>query len=128
MTNPTLDHVGIRVSDMDRALAFYREALATLGIRVLMDFTIGGTRHVGFGRAKPDFWLSGGRSQRGETHVAFHAASRAEVQSFHTVALATGGRDNGAPGVRAHYHPNYYGAFVLDPDGNNIEAVCHEPE
>ena len=128
MTTPVLDHVGLKVSDIDRSVAFYREALATLGIRPLMDFVVGGTRHVGFGRDKPDFWISGGRPLRGDTHVAFVADSRAEVASFYTVALATGGRDNGPPGVRAHYHPNYFGAFVLDPDGYNIEAVCHEPE
>ncbi len=123
-----LDHVGIRVSDIDRSTAFYREALKALGISVLADFTVGGNRHVGFGSSKPDFWISSGRPLRGETHVAFTAASRSEVQAFHTVALSMGGRDNGPPGIRAHYHPDYFGAFVLDPDGNNIEAVCHKPE
>lgn len=128
MTTPILDHVGIKVSDMDRSLPFYREALKTIGINVLMDFEFGGTRHVGFGREKPDFWISDGRPLRGETHVAFKATSRAEVQAFYSVALSVGGRDNGAPGVRAQYHPDYYGAYVLDPDGNNVEAVCHKPE
>lgn len=124
-----LDHVGIKVSDIDRSFAFYREALGTLGITALMDFEFGGDRFVGFGKGgKPDFWLSGGRQTRGETHVAFTAASRAEVQAFYSVALSMGGRDNGAPGLRPHYHPNYYGAFVFDPDGHNIEAVCHGPE
>ena len=123
-----LDHVGIKVSDIDRSFDFYREALATLGIDPMMDFSVGGNRHIGFGRGKPDFWISGGRPLRGETHVAFKAESRSEVQAFYTVALSVGGRDNGPPGVRAHYHPDYYGAFVLDPDGNNIEAVCHKPE
>jgi len=123
-----LDHVGLRVSDVDRSVAFYRETLGTLGIAVLMDFVVGGERHVGFGKGKPDFWISGGRPLRGETHVAFTAASRSEVQAFHSVGLSMGGRDNGAPGVRAQYHPDYFGAFVLDPDGNNVEAVCHRPE
>jgi catechol 2,3-dioxygenase-like lactoylglutathione lyase family enzyme len=128
VTKSIIDHVGIKVSDIDRSFAFFREALKTLGIEVLADFTVGGRRHVGFGKDKPDFWISTGRPLRGETHVAFTAASRSEVQSFYSVALSMGGRDNGAPGIRAHYHPDYYGAFVLDPDGNNIEAVCHRPE
>lgn len=128
MSTPIIDHVGLKVSDMDRSLTFYREALGTLGIEPVMDFTVGGARHVGFGKDKPDFWISGGRPLRGETHVAFTAQSRSEVEAFYSVALSVGGRDNGAPGVRAHYHPDYYGAFVLDPDGNNIEAVCHKPE
>lgn len=128
MSTAILDHVGIKVSDVDRSVAFYREALGTLGITAMMDFAVAGNRHVGFGRDKPDFWVSGGRPLRGETHVAFRAASRAEVEAFYTVALSMGGRDNGPPGIRAHYHPDYYGAFVLDPDGNNIEAVCHKPE
>jgi catechol 2,3-dioxygenase-like lactoylglutathione lyase family enzyme len=89
---------------------------------------VGGARVVGFGKDKPDFWISPGRQARGETHVAFTAASRAEVAAFYAVALSMGGRDNGPPGLRAHYHPDYFGAFVLDPDGNNIEAVCHKPE
>jgi catechol 2,3-dioxygenase-like lactoylglutathione lyase family enzyme len=128
MTKTIIDHVGIKVSDIARSFAFYREALGTLGIEVLADFTVGGERHVGFGTDKPDFWISSGRPLRGETHVAFTASSRSEVQAFHSVALSMGGRDNGSPGVRAHYHPDYYGAYVLDPDGNNVEAVCHRPE
>lgn len=128
MSRSVLDHVGFKVSDIERSAAFYREALGTLGIEVLADFKVGSHRHVGFGIDKPDFWISSGRPLRGETHVAFKAASRSEVESFHAVALSMGGRDNGEPGVRAHYHPDYYGAFVLDPDGNNVEAVCHRPE
>lgn len=123
-----IDHVGIKVSDVERSLAFYREALGTLGIELLADLTFGSDRAAGFGKEEATFWISSGRSTRGETHVAFTAASRAEVQAFYSVALSMGGRDNGAPGLRPHYHPNYYGAFVFDPDGNNIEAVCHEPE
>lgn len=128
MTRTIIDHLGIKVSDIDRSIAFYREVLGTLGIEVLADFTVGGGRHVGFGTDKPDFWISGGRPLRGETHVAFTAASRSEVQAFYSVALSVGGRDNGAPGIRAQYHPTYFGAYVLDPDGNNVEAVCHKPE
>ena len=123
-----LDHVGLKVSDFDRSLPFYREALATLGIEVLADFTFGQDRVAGFGKEQPTFWISNGAQGRGETHVAFTAASRAEVNAFHSVALSMGGRDNGAPGIRAQYHPTYYGAYVLDPDGHNIEAVCHAPE
>ncbi len=123
-----LDHVGLKVSDFDRSVAFYREALATLGIELLSDMTFGRDRIAGFGKERPSFWISNGAEGRGETHVAFTAASRSEVQAFYSVALSMGGRDNGAPGIRAHYHANYYGAFVLDPDGHNVEAVCHAAE
>jgi catechol 2,3-dioxygenase-like lactoylglutathione lyase family enzyme len=119
-----LDHIGIKVSDFERSKAFYREALGTLGIGLLSDLTFGGDRIAGFGKERPTFWISNGLSTRGETHVAFTAASRAEVQAFYSVGLSMGGRDNGAPGIRAQYHPDYYGAYVLDPDGHNVEAVC----
>lgn len=122
----TLDHIGLRVADFPRAKAFYEAALGALGIRLLSDFAVGSEHYAGFGRQKPDFWISTPRQGRGETHVAFVAASRAEVEAFYSVALSMGGRDNGAPGIRAHYHPNYYSAFVFDPDGNNVEAVCHD--
>lgn len=122
------DHVGIRVSDFDRSKVFYREALGTLKIELLADYTFSDGRVAGFGKERPTFWIASGRAGRGETHVAFTAASRAEVNAFHSVGISVGGRDNGPPGIRAHYHPNYFGAFVLDPDGHNIEAVCHEPE
>lgn len=122
---PTLDHIGLRVADFPRAKAFYEAALGALGIKLLTTFSHGTEHYAGFGRDKPDFWISTPRGGRGETHVAFHAASRAEVEAFYSVALSMGGRDNGAPGLRAHYHANYYAAFVFDPDGNNIEAVCH---
>ncbi len=83
---------------------------------------------VGYGvPPKPDFWLHEGPPQTPRVHIAFRARTRAEVDAFHAAALAAGGRDNGPPGVRAHYHLDYYGAFVLDPDGHNIEAVCHTP-
>ena len=127
-----LDHVGFAVSDAERSRRFYEQALAPLGITLIMTATpdqteAGGTAH-GFGsNGKPYFWV-GDNERVGEgTHVAFTAETRAEVDSFYEAAIAAGGKDNGAPGIRAHYHPNYYGAFVLDPDGNNIEAVCHTP-
>jgi catechol 2,3-dioxygenase-like lactoylglutathione lyase family enzyme len=124
-----IDHVGIRVSDFERSKAFYREALGVLGIELLYEQKFGTSDYVGgFGKERPTFFIASGRPLRGETHVAFTAASRSEVQAFYTVALSVGGRDNGAPGPRPHYHANYYAAFVLDPDGNNVEAVCHKPE
>jgi predicted lactoylglutathione lyase len=89
----------------------------------------GGTAHAGFGtEGKAFFWIGDGPRTAGPVHIAFAAKSRAEVDSFYREGLAAGGKDNGAPGLRLHYHPNYYGAFLLDPDGNNIEAVCHKPE
>ena len=125
-----LDHLGIPVSDMTRSRAFYCRALAPLGIGIVMEVTAeqtGGAAHAGFGEAgKPYFWIGGGNAGP-PTHVAFAAKTRADVDRFHAEALAAGGRDNGAPGLRPHYHANYYGAFVLDPDGHNIEAVCHAP-
>ncbi|HEX4649250.1 MAG TPA: VOC family protein [Steroidobacteraceae bacterium] len=125
-----IDHTGVRVSDLAKSKAFYRAALAPLGYELLMEFPAeitGGDDVAGFGvAAKPDFWLTRGAPNRPCIHVAFRAASRAQVDAFHAAALAAGGRDNGAPGRRPHYHENYYGAFVLDPDGHNVEAVCHE--
>ena len=127
-----LDHVGFAVADAERSRLFYERALAPLGITLVMSVTpqqteSGGTAH-GFGSdGKPYFWF-GDNERVGEgTHVAFAAGTRAEVDAFHQAALAAGGRDNGAPGLRPLYHPNYYGAFVLDPDGINLEAVCHRP-
>ncbi len=124
-----LDHVGFAVTDMRRSKAFYERALAPLGIGLVMEVTAeesGGEAHAGFGAEdKPFFWIGTGRALEGRLHVAFTAASRAAVDAFHTAAIAAGGADNGAPGLRPHYHPAYYGAFVLDPDGHNIEAVCH---
>lgn len=117
-----LDHVSLKVADYDRAEAFYDIALSPLGLRRLM----GGVGFAGYGDTRPFFWIGGGGGP-GSAHVAFVAPSRAVVDAFHKAALGAGGKDNGAPGVRAHYHPDYYGAFVLDPDGHNIEAVCHAP-
>ncbi|AXA91757.1 VOC family protein [Massilia sp. YMA4] len=129
-----IDHVGIVVTDFSNSRAFYEKALAPIGYAMLMELgpeITGTVRVAGFGIApKPDFWISEARSAgtAGNTvHVALRVDSRALVDAFHAAALAAGGRDNGAPGIRAHYHPNYYGAFVLDPDGHNIEAVCHDP-
>lgn len=127
-----LDHVGFAVTDAARSKAFYEAALTPLGITLLMTVTpeqteAGGTAH-GFGKhGKPFFWV-GDNERVGEgTHVAFAVDTRGEVDAFHAAGLAAGGTDHGAPGIRAHYHPDYYAAFVLDPDGNNIEAVCHRP-
>lgn len=126
-----IDHTGLNVSDFARSRAFYVAALAPLGYVVLMELDpaqTGGYQGAGFGEPpEPDFWIGKGEPNQPPIHVAFRARNRATVDAFHRAALAAGGRDNGAPGLRPHYHPNYYGAFVLDPDGHNIEAVCHEP-
>lgn len=119
-----IDHMGIQVSDIERSLAFYTKALAPLGYEVIMRF--GANAGLGVNK-KPDLWLAGQAAPTDKLHVAFRAPSRSVVKAFYEAALAAGGRDNGAPGVREMYHPDYYGAFVLDPDGHNIEAVCHEP-
>jgi catechol 2,3-dioxygenase-like lactoylglutathione lyase family enzyme len=119
------DHIGFTVRDLAKTRAFYTTALAPLGLGVAMEFP--GT--VAFGRpGRPSLWFSQGAQVRQLIHVALTAATRAEVDAFHAAALAAGGTDHGAPGLRPHYHPNYYGAFVLDPDGHNLEAVCHTPE
>ena len=118
-----IDHAGFQVSDIARSKRFYAAALAPLGYTLITEFG----NFAGFGaHQKPDFWIGLGDPTHG-LHVAILSADRATVDAFHKAALAAGGRDNGAPGPRPHYHPNYYGAFVLDPDGNNIEAVCHAP-
>ncbi|MBV2361017.1 VOC family protein [Thalassococcus sp. CAU 1522] len=125
-----IDHSGISVADFEAARGFYDAAFAPLGARLLMQVPMahtGGVRVVGYGRERPVFWLTEGAPQQPPCHVAFTAASRDEVDAFHKAACAAGGRDNGPPGLRPHYHADYYGAFVLDPDGNNIEAVCHKP-
>jgi len=124
-----IDHVGFAVADAERSRLFYQAALAPIGISLLMTVTpeqteAGGTAH-GFGQdGNPFFWV-GDNERVGEgTHVAFAVATRAEVEAFHAAAVAAGGRDNGEPGLRPHYGADYYAAFVFDPDGNNIEAVC----
>jgi catechol 2,3-dioxygenase-like lactoylglutathione lyase family enzyme len=119
-----IDHVTLNVPDYERSKAFYVEALKPLGYELLMEHGPAG----GFGQSgKPDFWVS----QRGEptvTHVALAAPDRSTVDAFYEAAMAAGAEDNGPPGLRPHYHETYYGAYVHDPDGNNIEAVCHRPE
>ena len=126
-----LDHIGFPVSDYDRAKKFYLKALAPLGYALVMEVeqeTEKGFRAAGFGiGGKPDFWIGGEGALCRAIHVAFVAKDRPTVDAFYRAAIAAGGKDNGAPGLRPHYHPNYYGAFVLDPDGHNIEAVCHAP-
>ena len=117
-----IDHMGLLVADLDASVAFYTRALAPLGYELVMRRE----QFAGFGVAgKPDFWIAAGKPTD-KLHVAFRARGRAEVRAFHAAAIAGGGKDNGPPGVRALYHPAYYGAFVHDPDGHNIEAVCHE--
>jgi catechol 2,3-dioxygenase-like lactoylglutathione lyase family enzyme len=119
-----IDHTGVHATDLARSKAFYSAALAPLGYVAIMEFDDA----VGLGvPPKPDFWL-GKSKDAAPVHVAFRAENRKQVDAFYSAAIAAGGRDNGAPGLRPHYHPNYYGAFVFDPDGNNIEAVCHAPE
>ena len=119
-----IDHIGIQVSDLERSIAFYAKALAPLGYTLVMKWE----QFAGFGVAgKPDFWIGGGRAPTDKVHVAFRASGREMVREFYREAMAAGGKDNGAPGVRPHYHEHYYGGFVLDPDGHNVEAVCHEP-
>jgi catechol 2,3-dioxygenase-like lactoylglutathione lyase family enzyme len=125
-----LDHLGFPVSDYQRAKTFYLKALAPLGYTLVMEVrqNENDSPAAGFGiGGKPDFWIGGEGKLDRPIHVAILAKDRASVDAFHRAAIEAGGRDNGAPGLRPHYHPNYYGAFVLDPDGHNIEAVCHAP-
>ncbi len=122
----SLDHIGITTATYDASRTFYEKALATLGIAVVMQTDEPSYKGAGFGRdGKPDFWLSAGTGATTPLHVAFAARDSHEVDAFYKAAMAAGGRDNGGPGLRPHYHPNYYAAFVFDPDGNNIEAVFH---
>jgi len=125
-----LDHIGLPVADFARSKAFYTKALAPLGYRLVKEVSLSddGDGYAGFGAERPQFWIGTGKPPQARLHVAFAAKSRADVQAFYEAALAAGGTDNGAPGLRPHYHENYYGAFVLDPDGHNIEAVTHLPE
>ena len=119
------DHVGFDVRDFQKSKKFYEQALAPLGIKVclyLEEYSA-----CGFGKERPQFWIGGGKPSNGddEVHVSFAAKNRAEVDAFYAAAMKAGARDNGKPGPRPEYHAKYYGAFVLDPDGNNIEACCH---
>ena len=119
-----IDHVGVNVSDIEASKRFYEAALAPLGYVPIADFG----EAVGYGReGKPDFWIET-RGTPGTVHVAIVSPDRATVDAFHAAALGAGGTDNGAPGPRPQYHETYYGGYVLDPDGHNVEAVCHRPE
>ena len=124
-----LDHIGFSVTDYSRSKAFYEQALAPLGYVLVMEVPqTGGERAAGFGAdGKPDFWIGSEGRLNHSVHIALLAKDRATVDAFYRAALAAGGKDNGGPGVRPHYHAHYYGAFVFDPDGHNIEAVCHAP-
>jgi catechol 2,3-dioxygenase-like lactoylglutathione lyase family enzyme len=126
-----LDHIGLRVTDIAKAKVFYDKALAPLGVSMVMEVPkekTGNTPVYGFGEGqKPYFWVAQDKVATERLHVAFATDSRAKVDAFYKAAMEAGARDNGPPGIRALYHPNYYGAFVLDADGHNIEAVCHAP-
>ncbi len=117
------DHISLVVSDLVRSRAFFSQALAPLDIGVAMEFPDA----IGLGRdGQPQLWLAAGSGQSSPLHMAFAAVNRAQVDAFHQAAVLAGGTDNGAPGLRPHYHANYYAAFVIGPDGHNVEAVCHQ--
>ena len=124
-----IDHLELKVSDFGKSKIFYLAALAPLGYQAILELPASlvpqGSMGLGL-PPKPELWISGGKPTA-PVHVALRAANRAQVDAFYQAAMSAGGRDNGPPGLRRHYHPNYYGAFVLDPDGHNIEAVCHDP-
>ncbi len=118
-----IDHIGLAVSDLDASIAFFSKALAPLGVSMMAS----DQGWVGFGRDdNVAFWFGLDDTVQGAMHIAFSADSPAQVDDFHAAAIAAGGQDNGAPGIRARYHADYYGAFVIGPDGHNIEAVCHQ--
>ncbi len=120
-----IDHIGINVSSLSRSLSFYKSALAPLGYSIIAQ----GDAYAGLGTEQgTDLWLKESPEPSPAFHLAFSAKNREQVNAFYTSAMASDGRDNGTPGLRPHYHQHYYGAFVFDPDGNNIEAVCHKPE
>jgi len=127
-----LDHIGFPVTDFERSKAFYTKVLEPLGYRLITNVDLsdetGPGGYAGFGKERPQFWIGTGKPISGRLHVAFMANDRALVRQFYDAAIAAGAKDNGPPGLRPHYHANYYGAFVLDPDGHNIEAVSHLPE
>jgi len=139
-----IDHVSLTVRDVAACKAFYDAAFAPLGIEIVHHVSAresGTVAYMGYGprgdsrshqAGKPSFWIAGAETPESPIsaapmHIAFVTRTRAEVDAFYAAAMAAGGKDNGPPGVRPHYHPNYYGAFVLDPDGRNVEAVCHAP-
>lgn len=120
-----IDHIGFAISDSQKSNDFYAKALAPLGIEKVMEYD----GWSGYGRnGKPEFWFGEAQEAHSPMHIAFSADNRDQVRQFYEAALAAGGKDNGGPGIREEYHPNYFGAFVIDPDGHNIEAVCHTPE
>ena len=120
-----IDHIGISVADYDCSKHFYEHCLAPLGMELIVQIE----GWAGFGQGdKADFWFGPDANLNTPMHIAFHASDRAAVDRFHAAGLAAGGRDNGAPGLRQIYHPDYYAAFLIDPDGHNIEAVCHRAE
>ncbi|RKN49578.1 VOC family protein [Micromonospora endolithica] len=121
-----IDHLGIQVRDLAASTAFYDTVLATLGARRMLDYG----EHIGYGATQPDFWISAveGDGEGRESHIAFSAPDRSAVRAFHDAAVAAGAEVLHAPKVWPEYHPTYFGAFVRDPDGNNVEAVCHAPE
>jgi len=122
-----IDHIGLSVADYEGSKAFYAAVLAPLGYGLIMEVTEAGP-YAGFGAGgKPDFWIGKGDVTTPRVHVALRAQDRAAVHAFYEAAIAAGAADNGAPGLRPEYHPNYYGAFVIDPEGHNLEAVCHDP-
>lgn len=127
-----IDHTGLTVSDPIKSREFYDRALAPLGYTMMVQIPkehVDGKVVLGYGvPPKPDFWMVEGVPNAPRIHIAFRADSRKQVDEFYKAALAAGGKDNGAPGPRPHYHADYYGAFVFDPDGHNVEAVCHRPE
>ena len=120
-----IDHIGIAVSDYGKSKDFYSKALAPLGIELIMEVQ----GWAGFGKkGKPEFWFGAGEQAQSPMHIAFSSDTREAVDQFYAAALSAGAKDNGKPGIREIYHPNYYGAFVIGPDGHNIEAVCHKEE
>ena len=123
-----LDHIAIATADYAKSLAFYERALAPLGIITQMKFEGEEGNVAGLGVDSPVFWVGDGGAVQGRIHLAFSAPNRAAVDAFYAAAIAAGGRDNGGPGLRPNYHPNYYAAYVFDPDGHNIETVCHAPD
>lgn len=128
-----IDHLSITVSDIEAARRFYDAVLATLGAGRAMDVDFGPVHGTGYGHGgKPSFWIGCREDAPADAgragHVAFTAPDRPSVDAFHRAALASGAQDDGAPGLRPHYHENYYAAFVIDPDGYRLEAVCHRPE
>jgi len=121
-----IDHICVDASNYKASKMFYEKALKPLGIKLLKEYE---EKYAGYGSSdKPFFWVIGERSVTKHSHFAFATERRELVNAFYDAAISADGKDNGKPGIREHYHPNYYGAFVLDPDGNNVEAVCHRPE